>query len=311
MKAAQIDQYGAAGTVVVRDVTEPIAGSGQVLVKVLAASLNPFDSTFRSGAVQNSMPVDLPVTLGGDLAGTVAKVGSEVSGFSPGDIVYGQANVVAGNSGAFAEYAVTKSSQLAHAPSNLTPQQAAAMPLIGVSALQAITIHLDIKPGQRLFINGGGGGIGSIAIQIAKHLGAFVATTATGADIELTKRYGADQVVNYRTETFHEILSGFDALFDTVGNTFEQSLRILKPGGKAVSMVASAPADVATSYGVTAITQGTQVTTERLDELRNLIETGIVSPHLGATYPLERISDAFEARESGSVHGKIVIETSI
>lgn len=309
MKAAQIDRYGDPSVVQLNDIPRPTPGSNGVLVEVHAASLNPFDTTIRSGAMKDTIPLEFPVTLGGDLAGVIIAVGDSVTTLAVGDPVYGQANVVSGNSGAFAEYAATSASQVAKMPAGLSFSEAASLPLVGVSALQALTKHLAVEPGHKLFIHGGAGGIGTVAIQIAKHLGAHVATTATGEGIDYVRHLGADEIIDYKTEDFTDILSAFDAVFDTVGgDDFTKSLHILKRGGRAVSMIASADETVADTLGVIALMQSTHVTSNALETLTGLTEQGVVTPHVDRTYPLEQINEAFIARESGTIRGKVVLE---
>lgn len=306
MKAVQFNEYGDASVLKVVDIEKPSVSTGQVLVDVAAVSLNPFDSKLRDGVMKDGIPLNLPITIGGDIAGVVSELGEGVSDFAVGDKVYGQANAVAGNSGAFAEFAATKATQIAKAPSNLTLEEASSLPLIGVSALQAVHDHLDVQSGQKLFVHGGGGGIGSIAIQIAKHLGAYVATTATGEDIEYVRSLGADEIIDYASADYAESLSSYDAAFDTVGDDFNKMIGILARGGKAVSMVASADEARASELGVTAQTQGTRVTTEKLDALRDLVESGIVTVRIGKTFPLDQVIEAFQVREAGE-KGKVVV----
>lgn len=308
MKAAQISQYGDASVIQINTIDVPTPTKGQALVEVHASSLNPFDTTIRAGYMKDVIPLQFPFTLGGDIAGVVAKLGEDVTGFAIGDIVYGQANVVAGNSGAFAEFAATSAGQIAKAPDGLEFTDAASLPLVGSSALQALTQHINLQPGQRIFIHGGAGGIGTIAIQVAKHIGAYVTTTATGDGIELTKKLGADEVIDYKAQNFIDYLKDFDAVFDTVGNDFDASLTILKRGGIAVSMIAQANETTASELGVTALTQQTHVTTAVLDELRQLVEEGVVAAQVGQVFSLDAIKEAFEARESGTVRGKVAIE---
>lgn len=309
MKAAQINEYGDASVITINEVSIPSPTDNQVLVRVQAVSLNPFDSTVRNGYMKEAIPLTFPVTIGGDIAGVIESIGSEVTGFSVGDIVYGQANVVAGDGGAFAEFAVTNPNHIAKAPTNLPVTEAASLPLVGVSALQALTQHIDLQPGQKIFIHGGAGNIGLVAIQIAKYIGAYIATTATSEDIEAVKRLGADEVIDYKTQDFAKILENYDAVFDTVGGEdFNRSLNILKPEGIAVSMVAQADETIAKGLGVNTISQMTQITAAALDELTKLVEAKVIVPHIGKVFPLEEIRNAFEARENGAVHGKIVIE---
>lgn len=308
MKAAQFSEYGDASKVQIVEVEKPEPKQGQVLVKVHASSLNPFDSSVREGHMKEMIPLDLPVTLGGDIAGVVESVADGVNDIAVGDKVYGQANVVAGNSGAFAEFATTSNNQVAKMPNNLDFLQAASLPLVGVSAWQALSEHIKLSSGQKIFIHGGAGGIGSIAIQIAKHIGAYVAATATGDDLEFLKKLGTDEVIDYKQDKFYEKLKDFDAVFDTTpGQEFTDSLRILKSGGVAVSMLAGADEAEAAEKGVTAITQSTQVTKEALNALSELVESGVVEPEVSQVFELDKIREAFEARETSNSRGKVVL----
>lgn len=309
MKAAQISEYGDASVVNIVDIDKPKAKAGQVVVEVHAASLNPFDTIVRTGYVKDTMPLELPVTLGGDIAGKIVEVGEGVEDFTVGDSVFGQANAVAGNSGAFAEFAATAANQVGKAPANLSSNEAASLPLVGVSAIQALTEHINVQPGQKLFIHGGGGGIGSVAVQIAKQIGAYVAATATGDDVQRVSDLGADEVIDYKQQDFTDLLKDYDAAYDTVGGgDFVKMFGILKQGGVAVTMIAAPEKEKAKEYGVTAINQMTSVTTEKLNELCKLAEEGVVKPNVGKVFPLTDTRQAFEARESGSVHGKIVLQ---
>lgn len=308
MKAAQINEYGDASVVKVVDIEVPKPQAGQVLVEVHASSINPFDISVRSGKVQNMIP-SLPITLGGDIAGIITELGEGVTELAVGDRVYGQANVVAGNSGAFAEYAVTKVTQVGLAPKSLDDIQAGALPLVGLSALQALTQHLNLQSGQKIFIHGGAGGIGSHAIQLAKHIGAYVATTATGEDIAHVKSLGADEVIDYKAQDFSATLKDFDAVFDTVGGEeFNKALPILKRGGVAVSMTGHADEGRTRELGVTALTQSTHTTPEMLNKLRELVDAGIIKPQIGKIFPLDQIQEAFRALETHAVHGKVAIK---
>lgn len=307
MKAAQISAYGDAAAVHVVDVAKPTPAAGQVLVEVHASSLNPFDTTVRAGYMKDAIPLQLPVTLGGDIAGVVSDVGDGVAGLAVGDRVYGQANVVAGNSGAWAEYAATAADQIARMPKNLAFAEAASLALVGVSAMQALVHHLQLKPGQTLFIHGGSGGIGTVAIQIAKHLGARVIVTATGDGLGLVKQLGADEVIDYGAQDFVATVRDADAAFNTVGPDTTKILQTVKPGGTVVSMTGAPDPTLAKERHITAIAQQTHVTTAALTELAALIEQGVVTPHIGRTYPLDQIVEALQARESGSIKGKIVI----
>jgi NADPH:quinone reductase-like Zn-dependent oxidoreductase len=247
--------------------------------------------------------------LGGDIAGVVSEIGDGVDTLVVGDKVYGQANVVAGSSGAFAEYAATQASQVAPMPQTTDFLQAAAIPLTGVSAIQVITGHINLQPGQKILIHGGAGGIGTMAIQIAKHIGATVTTTATGEGIAYVTQLGADEVVDYTNQAFDEAEGVYDAVFDTVGGeTYERSFKTLKKGGIIVSMTMQPDAELMERYGVTAIAQQTRVSTEDLTKLAELVDEGVITPHIDATYPLDDVAEAFNARESGKVKGKVVLK---
>lgn len=308
MKSARIDEYGDSSVIKIVDIENPTPNEGQVLVEVHASSINPFDTAIRSGAMKEFIPLELPITPGGDIAGVVTEIGQGVDGFARGDKVYGQANVVAGSSGAFAEYAVTKAGHIAKMPSNLDFQKAASLPLVGVSAWQALVKHIDLKSQQKIFIHGGAGGIGTVAIQIAKNIGAHVATTATGKGLEYVKGLGVDEVIDYKSQDFAEILEDFDAVFDTVGgDDFAKSFGVLKSGSTAVTMIAQFDPAKADELGITALMQQTNVTTEALSELAKLVELGVVTPHVDKVYDLDDIAEAFRARESGEIIGKVVI----
>ncbi|MBI5357724.1 NADP-dependent oxidoreductase [Candidatus Saccharibacteria bacterium] len=309
MKSAQINEYGDPSVIKIVDIEKPKINEDQVLVKVHASSINPFDTAIRAGYMKDNIPLKLPITLGGDIAGEVSEIGGSATNLAVGDKVYGQANVVAGNSGAFAEFAATAEQQIAIMPNNLDFLQAASLPLVAVSAWQGLVEHINLKPNQKIFIHGGAGGIGTIAIQIAKNIGAYVATTATGEDIDYVKSLGADEVIDYKTQDFSEALSDYDAVFDAVGgDDFAKSYLVLKEGGVAVSMIAQVDEEKAKEQKIEAIRQMTNVTKNSLNSIRELVESGIVKPQLDKTFKLDEISQAFELKESGKVRGKIVIK---
>lgn len=309
MKAAQIKDYGHADTVELVEIETPQIGEGLVLVEVHAASLNPFDTTVREGLVKD-MIHSLPVTLGGDIAGTVAEIGAGVDNVAVGDAVFGTAAAVAGNSGALAELAATKAGQLSCKPSNVDFAHAAALPLVGVSALQALDEHIGLQSGQKVFIHGGSGGIGSVAVQLAKHRGAHVTASVRGSEAaEYVRGLGADEVIDTETAAIGSLPHDFDAVFETAGGAdFDTTLELLKRGGVAVSMLAQADADKTQALGITATTQSTQVTAERLAKLCELVENGAIVPQIGKAFPLDQIQAAFEAREGSKVFGKVVVE---
>jgi NADPH:quinone reductase-like Zn-dependent oxidoreductase len=312
MRAAQMDEYGGISVIKIRaDAPKPAADEGQVLIEVRAASLNAIDSGIRQGYLQQMLPLSFPVTLGGDFSGVVAELGQGVSEFKIGDEVYGQASVFLGGSGTLAEFAAAKAVFTGYKPKSIIFPEAAALPLTGVSATQALIEHMDLKAGQKILVHGGAGGIGTYAIQIAKYLGAYVATTASAKDIDYVEELGADEVIDYKSQVFEDLLHDYDAVLDTVGSagdTYARSFRVLKKGGTLVSMLEQPNEELMAQYGVNAIYQFTQPTTERLAKLAELVDQGVVKVYIDKTFPLEQISDAFSYRETGNPRGKVVVE---
>lgn len=307
MKAAQINEYGDNSVIKIQEVDKPAITNGQVLVEVHAAALNPVDSAIRAGYMQEMAPLKLPVTLGGDIAGIVVEIANDVTNFAVGDKVYGQSSVVFGLSGAFAEYANANVGQIVKIPNNIDFQQAASLPLAAASAIQALVHHAELKEGQKVFIHGGTGGIGSIAIQVAKALGAYVATTATGEGTEQVKKLGADEVIDYKAKDFASELSGYDVVLNNVMGEFDKTLSVLKAGGVAVSLTGAADEKLAEKLGVTTVDQFTQVSNEILSTLNGMIESDKVKPQVREVHSLDDVVKAFEARENNSVRGKVVI----
>ena len=310
MKALQMKQYG--GTDVLelnQNATKPALGKGQVLIEVHAASLNPIDWKIRAGYLKEHLPISMPATLGGDVAGVIAEVGDSASGLRVGDRVYGYASLVSGGSGSFAEFVAAMMSTVAPAPQKANFIEAAALPLVGVSAVQALAEHVNLQRGQKILIHGGAGGIGSVAIQVAKSIGAYVATTVTADDRAYVQELGADEVIDYKKETFEQRLSNVDAVFDTVGgDTTEKSFKVLKQGGTLVSMLGQPNATLAKQYGVTAIGQMTHVATDVLKRLAKLMDSGAIKIHVDHVFPLEKAKDAFQLLEGGHPRGKVVLE---
>src|SRR5215216_516430 len=232
MKSIQIKRYGNSDVVEVNDTASvPTVSTGKVLVNVKASGVNPVDWKIREGYFQQMTPLQFPSTLGMDFSGIVKQIGEDdiSSDFKEGDEVYGQASVFSGGSGAFAELALANKDSVAHKPKTLNHVEAAALPLVGVSAWQALVEKIGLSKDQKILIHGGAGGIGSIAIQLAKHLGAYVATTVSTNDKQFVKEeLGADEVIDYKTQTFEDLLPHeYDAVFDTVGGeTYTRSFKI-------------------------------------------------------------------------------------
>jgi alcohol dehydrogenase len=309
MKAAQINSYGEKDVLkTVNDAPKPTAQAGQILVEVHAAGVNPFDWKVRAGFMKDFIPLKFPATLGGDFAGIVAELGEGVNNIKTGDEVYGQANAVGGQ-GSFAEFTPVLATQVALKPKNVDFVSAAAIPLAGTSAYQALVEHANLKSGQKILIHGGAGGIGSIAIQIAKHLGAYVATTAAAEDTEFAKSLGADEVFDYKTQKFEELLKDYDVVFDTVGGeTTKKSYQVLKSGGVMVSMLEQPNEELINRYGVKFISQQTKPTSEKLTKLAEMVEQGVLKVNIDKAFPLEQAGEALGYLQESHPKGKVVIK---
>jgi NADPH:quinone reductase-like Zn-dependent oxidoreductase len=310
MKALQISRYGTADVLELNQNAPKVqAGKEQVLIEVHAASINPIDWKVRTGYMKDAVPFTMPATLGGDCCGIVAALGESTSGFKVGDRVYGYASLLSGGSGSFAEFVAAKPGTLALAPRNVGVVEAAALPLVGASAVQALEEHMKLQRGHKILIHGGAGGIGSLAIQLAKSIGAHVATTASAEDKAYVKEMGADEVIDYKSEAFEQKLRDLDAVFDTVGGaTTEKSFKVLKKGGTLVSMLGQPDSKLAQQHGATAIGQLTHVTTEALQRLAQLVDSGAVKIHVDKVFPLEKAKEAFELLEKGHPRGKVVLQ---
>lgn len=309
MKAAQLTQYGEINNIAINDVPRPEVTDDKILVQVKAAGVNPFDWKVQLGYMKDFIPLQLPVTLGGDISGVVVKVGAEVEVIKEGDEVFGQANVVAGESGAFAEFALTSSISLAKKPANVSFLESGAIPLTGVSAVQALYDHIGLTSGQKILVHGGAGGIGTVAIQIVKHLGAHVITTVSTSDIEYVKELGADEVIDYKNQKFEELIKDIDAVFDTVGQeTNRRSYQVLKKGGKLVSMVEQPDESLVGQYHIEYIYQATKVNPERLQKLAKLIDEGVITVHIEKTFPLDQAGDALKYLRQTPPKGKVILK---
>ncbi len=309
MKAAQITKYGGEDAVqVTTQADKPLAGKGQVLVEVRAAGLNPFDWKVRDGMYQEFIPLKLPATLGGDVAGTVVEIGEDVSGFEIGQAVYGMANAVSGQ-GSFAEFTPVTASQLVAKPSSVDFTAAAALPLAAISAYQALVDHMSLQADQKILIHGGAGGIGSLAIQIAKNIGAYVATTVTADDAEFVKGLGADEVIDYKSQDFSALLKDYDAVFDTVGGeTNTKSYAVLKPGGALVSMVAKADEALVKAGDIRYTQQSSKATPERLVKIAELVDAGKLKANVDKVFSLDEAAAALEYLKTNHPRGKVVIQ---
>ncbi|WP_338673558.1 NADP-dependent oxidoreductase [Streptomyces sp. SCSIO 30461] len=307
MKAAVINQYGPIDDVVtVTEVPTPSVGPRDVLIKARAAGVNPVDHLIIKGFMRAG-DLTQPLVIGNELAGMVAETGAEVTGFAVGDEVFARVDPRIG--GAFAEYVAVDQSLVAAKPQALSFEEAASLPLAGLTAWQALTEQAQVGPATRVLIHGGAGGVGSVAVQLAKHLGAEVVATAGADSIELVRRLGADQVIDYRAENFDEILSDIDVVFDTIGGpTQDRSFRVLKPGGTLVSIVPITDIEAKkTEWNVDARTFYMRPHGEQLAHLADLVTSGKLQPLLETTFPLAETADALRKVERGGARGKTVI----
>jgi NADPH:quinone reductase-like Zn-dependent oxidoreductase len=313
MKSAQIKRYGGNEVVEINQSTPAPndLSAGKVLVIVKAAGVNPADWKVREGYFQQMTPLQFPSTLGMDFSGVIEKVGEGVSDFKQGDEVYGDAAAIRGGSGAFAEMALANADTIAHKPRTLSHEEAAGLPLVGVSAWQALIETIGLSKGQKILIHGGAGGIGSIAIQLAKHLGAYVATTVSTNDKQFAKELGADEVIDYTTQTFEDILHDYDAVFDTVGGeTYTRSFKVLKRGGIIVSMLEQPNQELMERFGVKPVSQFTQVNHQRLTKLAQWVDQNNIRVNIDRTFPLDEGGKALDYQREVHPRGKVVLKVS-
>ena len=323
MKAAQIKSYGDSEVVEINpnapSLNDP--SEAMVLVTVKAAGVNPSDWKLREGFFKQMAPLQFPTTLGSDFSGVIEKVGERVSSstsisdLKQGDEVYGHAGAFAGGSGAFAEMALAKADTIAHKPRTLTHEQAAGLPLVGVSAWQALVETMRLTNGQKILIHGGAGGIGSISIQLAKHLGAYVATTVSTNDMQFVKEeLGADEAIDYKTQKFEDVLShDYDAVFDTVGGeTYTRSFKVLKRGsggggGIIVSMLEQPVQELMDQFGVKAVFVFSQGNRERLTKLAEWVDQNNIRVNVERTFPIDEARAALDYQRDVHPRGKIVL----
>jgi NADPH:quinone reductase-like Zn-dependent oxidoreductase len=314
MKSAQIKRYGGSDVIEINRMTStPTLAAGNVLVEIKAAGINPIDWKIREGYMQQMIPIQFPSTLGMDFSGVIKQVGEgeTSSEFKQGDEVYGQAGVTNGGSGAFAELALAKVEHIAYKPKRLNHLEAAALPLVGVSAWQALVENIGLSKDQKILIHGGAGGIGSIAIQLAKKLGAYVATMVSTNDKQFVEKLGADEIIDYKTQAFEDLIHDYDAAYDTVGGeTYTKSFRVLKKGsGIIVSMLEQPNSELMQQFGVKAIFQFTQVNKERLTKLAELVDqkNNNVDIHIDKTFSLDDARKALDYQKDVHPRGKIVL----
>lgn len=308
MKAIQIDGYGGPEVLQLKDIPRPVAQKGQILVDVHAAGLNPFDLKILSGAYKDMIPLQFPLTFGGDFSGTVVQIGEDVSDYQIGNEVYGTAIALSGGSGAYAQMAVVHTQKVAIKPTNISFLEAAALPVAGLTAVEAIADLMKVEKGQKILIHGGAGGVGHMAIQYAILIGAYVTTTVRGSDSDYVKSLGAHEVIDFETQAFEKLLKDVDAVLDTVGgNVSEKSYQVLKKGGTLVLLSSQVNETVAHQHGVVAIRQMTKTDAPQLKRLTTLVENGIIKVHIDRVFALEQVRDAFVHLQSGHPRGKVIL----
>lgn len=308
MKAVKAHEVGGPEVLKLEDTPIPFPGSGEVLIEVHAASLNPNDAKLLRTDASNHQVAEA-LTPGFDLAGSVVELGTNVKHIRVGDNVYGQAAVIRKGTGALAEYAVAQEDCIARMPDNISFTDAAAVPMSACSAYQALVEHIKLEAGQKILIHGGSGGIGTFAIQLAKHLGAHVATTATDKGLFYVRQQGADDIIDYGSEQFELQLKDFDAVLDTVGgDTYRRSFEVLKEGGILVSMVSMPDHLLMKKYNVRAVLATTKVDSKKLGKITDLIKCDALHVNISNIYPLQQAKEAFEAKEKEKILGKIAIE---
>jgi len=313
MKSVQINRYGGSEVVEInKDMPEPTISAGKVLVNVKAAGVNPADWKIREGYFLQMIPLQFPSTMGTDISGIIKEFGEGVSnsGLEKGDEVYGQASAIfSGGSGAFAELALANKDSIAHKPKTLNLEEAAALTTVGVSAWQALVENIRLSKDKKILIHGGAGGIGSIAIQLAKHLGAYVATTVSTNDEQFVQELGVDRVINYKTENFEENIHDYDAVFDTVGgDTYKRSFKVLEKGsGIIVSMLEQPNSDLMNQYGVKAVFLFSQANRERLTKLAEWVDLNNIKVNIDKTFPLDEAAKALEYQKDSHPRGKVVL----
>ncbi|KQU61599.1 NADPH:quinone oxidoreductase [Sphingomonas sp. Leaf339] len=330
MKAFVLDSYGKGRSLRLADLPDPVIASDEVLIDIHATAINQLDGKIRDGAFKPILPYKPPLILGHDLAGIVIAVGADVRRFQIGDAVYARPRD--GHIGTFAQRIAVNEADLAPKPDNVSMAEAASIPLVGLTAWQALIDRAGLKRGQKILIHAGSGGVGTIAIQLAKHLGATVATTASAANADLVRSLGADIVIDYRTQDFSTLLSGYDVVLNSLdAKTLEKSLKVLKPGGKLISISGPPDPNFAKGQGsnpvlrlvMRLLSAGIRRKAKRvsvdysflfmhadggqLARLGQLIEDGTIRPVVDRSYAFDALNEAVAYVDSGRAKGKVVV----
>lgn len=331
MKAFIIEKYSKKADLILADMPLPALKDNDILVEVHAAGINLLDSKIKSGEFKLILPYKLPLILGHDVAGVVKAVGKNVRKFKTGDQIY--ARVSDHRIGTFAEFIAIDQKDAAFKPEKLSMEEAASIPLVGLTAWQVLVEKAKISRGQKVFIQAGSGGVGTIAIQLAKYLGAEVATTASSKSFDLLKGLGADRIIDYKNSDFENLLSNYDVVLNSQDQkTLEKSLRVLRSGGKLISISGPPTPDFAKEIGapwfvkiiLTLISSGIRKKAksknvdysflfmraegEQLGKIAALIDAGIIKPVVDKVFPFEKTLEALSYVESGRAKGKVVVK---
>jgi len=309
MKTVRIHQYGDVDVLKFEEIPVPQIESDEVLIKIHATSINPLDWKVREGFMKETKLHKLPLTLGWDCSGTIEKTGKMVSDFKVGDDVYCRPPTE--RDGSYAEYLAVKASEVALKPKTLSYVEAAAIPLAGITAWETLINRANIRAGQRVLILRASGGVGSLAIQIAKARGCYVIGTTSEANINFVKGLGADEVYDYEKMDFSEHLTNIDVVMDTVGGSIqEKAFKVLKRGGIMVSIINKPSFEFASKYGVKCEYVSLGPSAPILNELRELIDKGKVRPVVDKVYKFEEVKQAQIYSQSGKARGKIVLKVA-
>jgi NADPH:quinone reductase-like Zn-dependent oxidoreductase len=304
LKAAIIREYGK--EVEIADIPKPNLLEDSVLIEVHGASINPVDNFIRAGYMKEYLPISFPHTMGYDVSGVIVELGSKVSNFKKGDEVYSRPT---GNiAGTIADYTVVNEKEIALKPVNITHEEAASIPLAGLTAWQALTSKGNLQKGQKVLIHAGSGGVGSLAIQMAKQLGAYVASTTSTTNVDMVKKLGADEIIDYKEENFEDVLSEYDLVIDMMGGEIlEKSFKILKKGGTLISIKGQDSNELAKKYGVHFDSFFMWPSGDMLNQFNRFISDGVLKPVIDRSYSIDQIQEAYDYLQTGRVKGKVVI----
>jgi NADPH:quinone reductase-like Zn-dependent oxidoreductase len=307
MKAIRIHTYGDINTLSYEDAPLPEPGPEDVRIRVHAAAVNPLDWKIRAGYLAAMLPYQMPLILGWDVSGVVDQIGVDVTHLSVGNAVYSRPDVT--RDGSYAEYMVVRASEVAAKPTTLSHNEAAAVPLAGLTAWQTLFDFAQLKKGERVLIHAGAGGVGSFAIQFAKWAGAHVTATASATNEALVRELGADAFVDYRTQKFEEVIDKVDVVFDTIGgDTQARSVQLLKTGGRLFSVVTTPDPEALASVGASGGFVMVQPNSDELGQIAQLIDDGIVRVIIDSVFPLSEARAAHTKSQTGRAKGKIVLE---